>query len=570
MIEFFQDFNNLIEITLQVELAILLFSVSVLGILFRILKQPLVLAYLTAGVLISLFGIFNLEDGRVVEVFSSMGIMFLLFLVGMEMDYRSIKRIGLLSLIIGTGQVIFTTFGGFLFGYYLFGFDFLSSLYIGIALAFSSTVIIIKILSDKGSLSTLHGRVAMGLLLVQDIIVIFILIALNTVEAGGTLSTFYFIKILLLAVLFFGVMLFLGRAVFPYLFHKIARSQELLFLVSLGWLFVFAAVIEQFGFSIEIAGFLGGVALANSSEKYHIASKVRPLRDFFIVIFFVYMGSLMIISHFNNMIVPIVVLSIFVLIGKPLIVMALMGLMRYKKRTGFLTGATAAQISEFSLVFVVLGFSLGHISEEVFALVVAVGVLTIGASTYIIIYSEKIFPYLSPFLSFFERKKTYEEEGDFGISKEVVLIGAQRIGKRIINYIHKDNLLVVDFDPLAVDYLERLGFNHIFGDIKDPHLFEEINLEKTKLVISTSPQFEDNLFLLKKIKDINKKIKVVVRSQNKEDALYLYENKADYVFLPHFLSGEYLGKIIDKELELKDLDVQRKKDIKILKTTHER
>lgn len=567
MIEFFQDFKNLIEITPQVELAILLFFVSVLGILFRILKQPLVLAYLVAGVLISLFGIFNVEDGKVVEVFSSMGIMFLLFLVGMEMDYRSIKKIGVLSLIIGTGQVIFTTFGGFLISYYLFGFDFLSSLYVGIALAFSSTVIIIKVLSDKGSLNTLHGRAAIGLLLVQDIIVILILIALNTIEAGGVLNIIYFVKIILLAVLFFGGMIFLGRTIFPYVFHKIARSQELLFLISLGWLFVFAAVIEQFGFSLEIAGFLGGVALANSSEKYHIASKVRPLRDFFIVIFFVYMGSLMITSHFSDMIIPIVVFSIFVLIGNPLIVMILMGVMRYKKRTGFLTGVTVAQISEFSLIFVALGLSLGHISEEVFALVVAVGVLTIGVSTYIIIYSEKIFPYFSDFLSFFERKKTYEEEGDFGVSKEVVLIGAQRIGKRIINYIHKDNLLIIDFDPLTIDYLKRLEFSHIFGDIKDPHLFEEINLEKTKLVISTSPQVEDNLFLLKKIKDINKKIKVVVRSQDKEDALYLYENKADYVFLPHFLSGEYLGSIIDKKLELKDLDIQRRKDIKILRNT---
>jgi Kef-type K+ transport system membrane component KefB len=565
MIEFFQGFKNLIEFTPQVELAVLLFFVSILGILFRALKQPLVLAYLVAGVLISAFGIFNIEDGKAVEVFSSMGIMFLLFLVGMEMDYRSIKKIGKLSLIIGTGQVIFTTFGGFLIGYYLFGFDFLSSIYIGIALAFSSTVIIIKILSDKGSLSTLHGRAAIGLLLVQDIIVIFILIALNTIEVGGVLDIFYFVKTLLLAVLFFGAMLFLGRTVFPYIFHKIARSQELLFLTSLAWLFVFAAVIEQFGFSLEIAGFLGGIALANSSEKYHIASKVRPLRDFFIVIFFVYMGSLMTISHFDEIMIPMIVFSIFVLVGNPLIVMMLMGLMRYKKRTGFLTGVTVAQISEFSLIFVALGLSLGHIPEEVFALVVSVGVLTIGVSTYSIIYSEKIFPYLSPFLSFFERKKTYEEEGDFGVSKEVVLVGAQRIGKRIINYIHKKNLLVIDFDPSTIDYLKKKDFSHIFGDIKDPHLFEEVNLEKTKLVISTSPQVEDNLFLVKKIKEINNKIKVVVRSQDKEDALLLYETGADYVFLPHFLSGEYLGKIIDKELKLKDLGIQKKKDIKLLK-----
>jgi Kef-type K+ transport system membrane component KefB len=565
MSEFFNNIENFIDLTPQVELAILLFFVSVIGILFRFLKQPLVLAYLVAGIVISVFGIFNIQEGKTIEIFSSMGIMFLLFLVGMEMDYRSIKKIGKLSLIIGVGQVTFTTFGGFLIGYFLLGFDFLSSVYIAIALAFSSTVIIIKILSDKGSLSALHGRAAVGLLLVQDIIVIFVLITLNTLKEGGQVDLFYFGKTILIAAAFFGAMLFLGRKIFPYIFNKIARSQELLFLTSLAWLFLFAAIIEQFGFSLEIAGFLGGVALANSSEKYHIASKVRPLRDFFIVIFFVFIGSLMTVSYFGQIFFPLIVFSLFVLIGNPLIVMALMGLMRYKKRTGFLTGVTVAQISEFSLIFAALGLSLGHIPEETFALIVSVAVVTIGISTYFIIYSEKIFPHISFLFSIFERKRTKEEEGDFGVSKEVVLIGAQRIGRRVINYISKEKLMVVDFDPLTIDYLKEENIHHIFGDIKDPSFFEELNLEKTKIIISTSPNFEDNLFLLNKIKEINPDIKIIVRAQRKEDALLFYQNSADYALLPHFLSGEYLGKIIDKKLELKDLEDQKKKDLKILK-----
>jgi Kef-type K+ transport system membrane component KefB len=565
MSEFFNNIENFIDLTPQVELAILLFFVSVIGILFRFLKQPLVLAYLVAGIVISVFGIFNIQEGKTIEIFSSMGIMFLLFLVGMEMDYRSIKKIGKLSLIIGVGQVTFTTFGGFLIGYFILGFDFLSSVYIAIALAFSSTVIIIKILSDKGSLSALHGRAAVGLLLVQDIIVIFVLITLNTLKEGGQVDLFYFGKTILIAAAFFGAMLFLGRKIFPYIFNKIARSQELLFLTSLAWLFLFAAIIEQFGFSLEIAGFLGGVALANSSEKYHIASKVRPLRDFFIVIFFVFIGSLMTVSYFGQIFFPLIVFSLFVLIGNPLIVMALMGLMRYKKRTGFLTGVTVAQISEFSLIFAALGLSLGHIPEETFALIVSVAVVTIGISTYFIIYSEKIFPHISFLFSIFERKRTKEEEGDFGVSKEVVLIGAQRIGRRVINYISKEKLMVVDFDPLTIDYLKEENIHHIFGDIKDPSFFEELNLEKTKIIISTSPNFEDNLFLLNKIKEINPDIKIIVRAQRKEDALLFYQNSADYALLPHFLSGEYLGKIIDKKLELKDLEDQKKKDLKILK-----
>ncbi len=562
--DFFTKIFQSIEVTPHMEIAVLLVFVSVLGIIFRVLKQPLILAYLASGIVIAYFGILHIEEGMVIEVFSSLGIMFLLFLVGMEMEYKSLKKIGKLSLAIGLGQIIFTFSGGFLIGYFLFGFDILAAVYVAIAIAFSSTVIIIKLLSDKGSINTLHGKAAVGLLLVQDLVVIIILIGLNAIEAGSGIEIFPFIRTVIIGILLFGLMLFLGRAVFPYIFHKIARSQELLFLTSLTWLFAFAAIVDQFGFSLEIAGFLGGIALANSSEKYHISSKVRPLRDFFIVVFFVFLGTLMAVSSFTGMFWPIVVFSLFVLVGNPLIVMFLMGMMRYKKRTGFLTGTTVAQISEFSLVFAILGLSLGHIKDEIFALIIAVGVVTIAVSTYVIIYAERIFPYLDKFLSIFEKKNAYEEEGDFGISRPVVLIGAKRTGKRIIDYIHKENLLVIDFDPETVDYMKEKEIDHIFADIKDPHLFEELNLEKTKLIISTSPQLEDNILLIKRIKDVSPKIKLITRAQSDDDALLLYEKGADYVLLPHSLSGEYLGKVIDRKLEIKDLKKRKKEDLKIL------
>ncbi len=565
MLEFFEQLIENTGNVALVELALILIFASFLGIIFKMLKQPLVLAYLATGIFIGIFGFLKLESGDVIEVFSTLGIMFLLFLVGMEMDYTSIKKTGKVSLAIGLGQVLFTAMGGFLISYFLFGFDILPAIYIAVALTFSSTVIIVKLLSDKGNLTSLHGRASIGLLLVQDLVVIIILIVLNAIDTGESVSIFAVLQTVFIGVLLFALMLFLGIKIFPYIFRKIANSQELLFLVSLTWLLAFAVIVKQLDFSIEIAGFLAGVALANSAEKYHIANKIKPLRDFFILVFFVYLGSLMIVSDFQEMIFPVIAFSLFVLIGNPLIVMFIMGLMRYKKRTGFLTGVTVAQISEFSLIFATLGLALGHITDQIFAIIVAVGVVTITLSTYLILYAENIFPFISKALSIFERKNTKEEEGDFGVSKKIILIGANRIGQGIMNYINTKEVLAIDFDPVVNDSLKKNGTERIFADIKDPYLFEELNLEKTKIVISTSPHLDDNLSITERIKKIDEDIKVVVRAESNQEAKELYEKRADYVLLPHLLSGKYLGKLITSDLELNNLEELRKKEIKFLK-----
>ncbi len=565
MLEFFEQLIENTGNVALVELALILIFASFLGIIFKMLKQPLVLAYLATGIFIGIFGFLKLESGDVIEVFSTLGIMFLLFLVGMEMDYTSIKKTGKVSLAIGLGQVLFTAMGGFLISYFLFGFDILPAIYIAVALTFSSTVIIVKLLSDKGNLTSLHGRASIGLLLVQDLVLIIILIVLNAIDTGESVSIFAVLQTVFIGVLLFALMLFLGIKIFPYIFRKIANSQELLFLVSLTWLLAFAVIVKQLDFSIEIAGFLAGVALANSAEKYHIANKIKPLRDFFILVFFVYLGSLMIVSDFQEMIFPVIAFSLFVLIGNPLIVMFIMGLMRYKKRTGFLTGLTVAQISEFSLIFATLGLALGHITDQIFAIIVAVGVVTITLSTYLILYAENIFPFISKALSIFERKNTKEEEGDFGVSKKIILIGANRIGQGIMNYINTKEVLAIDFDPVVNDSLKKNGTERIFADIKDPYLFEELNLEKTKIVISTSPHLDDNLSITERIKKIDEDIKVVVRAESNQEAKELYEKRADYVLLPHLLSGKYLGKLITSDLELNNLEELRKKEIKFLK-----
>jgi hypothetical protein len=229
-----------------------------------------------------------------------------------------------------------------------------------------------------------------------------------------------------------------------------------------------------------------------------------------------------------------------------------------------LTGITIAQISEFSLIFAMLGLSLGHISNEIFSIIVAVGIISIILSTYFILYAENIFLYISSALFIFERENLREEGSDYNISRPIILIGANRIGKGIMSYIKKEDLLVIDYDPIVSDYLKKNNIERIFSDLKDPHLFEEINLTETKLIISTSPFSSDNMSLIERIKKIDKKIKIIVRAEEDREAVNLYKQGADYVLLPHLLSGKYLGELIKENSSLDNLKTLREKDLEFL------
>ena len=548
------------------ELAIVILIAAGLGIIARFFKQPAILAYIAAGIIIGYFGFFHLNDKETFRIFSDLGIMFLLFLVGMEINYTSLRLVGKASLLIGLGQIIFTFAIGFAIALF-FGFSQLASAYISIALTFSSTIIIVKFLSEKKDMNSLYGKISVGFLLVQDFVAILILVLLAGIGAEKGFEFFDVFLTMIEGIGLFVLMLVLGRKFLPLIFDKISRSQELLFLTSLAWLFIVSAAVNKIGFSIEIGGFLAGLALANSAEHFEISSRVKPLRDFFILIFFVILGSSVVFSNFSGLTLYIIAFSFFVLIGNPIIVLIIMGLMGYRKRTSFLTGLTVAQISEFSLILAALGLKVGHIGENVVALITAVGAVTITLSTYLIIYGDKIFTYLSPYLKIFERRKT-TENGDFGkeFEKPIILIGSHRTGQSIAFNLPKKDLLIIDFDPDIIGQLRKHDFSYLFGDINDSDIFERANFESARLVISTSPDLEDNLLLLSRLKILKNRdqMKAVLRARTEKEAEILYANGADYVLLPHFTAGQYLGKTVSVDPELKILEQLKNKDLDLM------
>jgi len=548
------------------ELSIVILIAAGLGIAARLLKQPIILAYIFAGIAIGVFGFFHLTNKDLFQTFYEMGLMFLLFLIGLEINYSSLRLVGRTSVLIGIAQIILTFIPGFYISRF-FNFDIIQSAYIGIALTFSSTIIVIKLLSEKKDINSLYGKISIGFLLVQDFVAILILVFLagmtdnKIVPNNIILTTFKGLAL-------FIAMLWLGRKILPMLFDKIARSQELLFLTSLAWCFGVATLTVKAGFSIEIGGFLAGLALANSSEHFQISGRLRSLRDFFILIFFVILGSSLVFSNFSGLALPIISFSLFVLIGNPLIVLIIMGIIGYRKRTSFLCGITTAQVSEFSLILAALGLKLGQLDQRAVSLITAVGIITITLSTYLIVYSEQIFKYLSRYLSIFERRSK-KEEGfvQLEFHKPVILIGAHRIGQNIASHLPKENLLIIDFDPDVITQMRKQNYACLFGDVADSEIIERANLKSSRLVICSSPDFEDNLRLLSEIKNIKNKPKVILRAENEKDAKIFYAQGADYVILPYLTSGQYLGKSIAIDPEMKILEQLKNKDLELLKNS---
>ncbi len=546
------------------ELTVVIFLAAVLSIIFRFLKQPSILAFIVTGVIVGPVGLFNFHSHELMQSLASIGITLLLFMIGLELNIKELKSVGKVALLAGVGQMFFTSVAGFGISM-LLGFSALTSIYIGIALAFSSTILIIKLLSDKRDIKSLYGKITIGILLVQDLIAILILILLSTFSgvAGTSINFFEIIIALLKVIVLFGWVIFLSKNILPRILNVIARSSESLFLFSLAWVFGIAALVSSpiIGFSIEIGGLLAGIALASSIESFQIITKIKPLRDFFITIFFVTLGMDLAFNNISQILVSVSVFSIFVLLISPIIIMIILGLLKYKKRTSFMAGVTLAQISEFSLIMLYLGNKIGHISEEVLSIITFVGVVTFVISTYFITNSNYIYKFLLPILGIFERKNINDQKEPEELKNHTILIGANRMGEGILNALIKKNakFVVVDFDPDIIEKLNKKKIKTFFGDISDPEIAQAVNVEKADLIISTASDPEDNLLLLKSIKKF-KDVKVIVAAFDKRDARDFYKAGADYVIMPHIAGGNHLANILVADDHLKLIEEHKEKE----------
>lgn len=527
------------------QLATLLGAAAAAGIVAKLLRQPLIIGFLFAGYILASLGV--IKDGTDLEALSKIGVTLLLFLVGLEMNLSELPSIGKVALVTGLGQIIFTSTIGFLIAN-LLGFGLLPALYIAVALTFSSTIIIVKLLSLKNDLGSLYGRISVGFLLVQDLVAVLILMFLASLGKEGVGPNYFYISLKGIALIL--ATWFLSKKVLPLLFTRIIdQSTELVFIVGIAWALVVAAFVGgPLGFSLEIGGFLAGIALSNLPDHLQIAARTRPLRDFFLTLFFLFLGTNLLVENVGSVIIPALFFSAFVLIGNPLIILIIMGLLGYKKRTSFLASVTVAQISEFSLILMAMGLSLGHVGEKEVAIVVLVGVVTMTLSTYLILGADKIYLKLIRILSLFERKNSREEDFKSPSPRKnhIVLVGAHRTGMPLVSFLKKRNeeFNVIEFNPDIAANLANKEVPVVFGDISDEEVLAAANVSDAKLVVSTTSDIHDNLSLLSFVNSFNNRPYTILKASNYKDAITLYSKGASYVIVPEVVAGEHIRHIL--------------------------
>lgn len=532
------------------EFSAILFIAAVIGLIGNTFKQPLIVSFIAVGIIVGPYGLDLIESIDKFHLMAELGIAVLLFAVGLKLDLSLIRSTGKVALFTGLGQVLFTSVIGYFIAVWL-GFSLFSSLYIAVALTFSSTIIIVKLLSDKKEIDSLHGQISIGFLIVQDMVVILVMIflsALNAPTSGSVFSEVIFV--VLKGIGFLGFVGLTMRYALPFIVSKLAKSQELLILFAISWALLLSSAGDLLGFSKEVGAFVAGVSLASNDFRELISSKMSTLRDFLLLFFFINLGSHLDIAIVTEHIRSSIIFSFFVLLGNPIIVLIIMGIMGYRKRTSFLAGLNVAQISEFSLILASLGLALGHIDQGIMGLITLVGLITIGLSTYMILYSHQIFEKLSYMLRIFERKNPYREARLIqleDISVDAIIFGLGRYGNNIAQSLEEIGKVVmgVDFDPLAVQEWKKQGKLAQQGDADDSDLIEILPIDKSKIVISTISDFQINLYLVKHLRQGGYKGRIALTQHQNQSSQKLIEAGADLILYPYVDAAENISHKLD-------------------------
>ncbi|MDO8741362.1 MAG: cation:proton antiporter [Candidatus Woesearchaeota archaeon] len=526
------------------DIGVIIIVAAVGAFLARLIKQPLIPAYVIGGILLGpVLGL--IVNNESIATLSEIGIAFLLFIVGLEMDFRKLKNVALVCTAGGLIQMA-ALFGlGFLIAF-LFGFKSFDPLYLGLIIAFSSTMVVIKLLADKGEIETLHGRIIIGILLMEDVVAIF---ALSLIQNLGNFGLYDITISTLKGIAVFVISWIASKYILPYLFKFAAKTQEILFLGALATSFAFSILFSYLGFSIVIGAFTAGIALANTNYSIEIAGKIKSLKDFFSTIFFVSLGLQILPGTIMPMLPLLIALILAIIIIKPLLTITICSIFGYKKRPSFIAAISLAQTSEFSLIIVMQGVLLGHISNAFFSMAVVLATATMLFTSYFIKFDNFLYEKIGHLLNFYSVFVRYEEEPDnMTEHNDVALLGYDRIGYSILKKLKLMGYrpIIVDYNPDIIKRLKSQKFSCMYGDVGDSETLAKLGFSHMNMIISTVPDKFDNLLIIKNARESNEKAIMFVTANNVDDALELYDAGADYVILPHFLGGEHVSLLIEK------------------------
>ena len=528
------------------ELSIVIVITTVVSLIMRQLRQPLILGYILSGLLVgpSLFNI--IHSAETFEAYSELGIVLLLFIIGLGMNVSELKKLGkvvvitALASLFGVGSLGATAS-------LLLGFNRVEALIIGFALFFSSTIIIVKILSDKKEQNRLHGQVAIGIILFEDIVATFALLFVVANSNGG-MDSMELLTLVGKGLALICALVLCSTRLLPKLTRLIATSQETLFLFAIAWGFGVASLVKYIGFSIEVGALFGGVALASTPYAQEISARLKPLRDFFLVVFFITLGESLNLTNVGGSLFPALILSAIVIIGKPFIITTTMGMLGYAKRVSFKTGVNLSQISEFSVILVVLAVNNGLVGSEVGSILTIVAIVTIAVSAYLMHYDNQLYKLFDKVrIHAFEKDVVYKErrrrEG-----YPLILFGYHHGGHEFINTFRSigRRYLVVDYNPQVIESLEQQNIPYVYGDATDNELLDEVGVEHAKLIICTFTDFEMTSQVVQNVHRINPHTVIICHAENRHDAVKLYELGSTYVMIPHYIGSEKISAFIRK------------------------
>ena len=549
------------------ELSIIIGIALAMASIMKIFKQPLLIGYILAGIIAGpILGLVKNTD--TLEGFSKIGIALLLFIVGLGLNPRVIKDLGKVAFITGLIQVGFSVLVGTVIMLVL-GKSLAVALVIGVGLSFSSTIVGLKLLTDKKEQTRLYGRLAIGVLLAQDILATIALLVLSMQKDGfGFISS---TSLLLKGALIVGVLFIISTKVLPGKTKFISNNTEYLFLMTIAWGLGIGYLFEFAGFSLEIGALIAGVSLASMPYAQEASARLRPVRDFFVVIFFIVMGANLQLGDVLSQLPLALAFSAIILLRNPLSIMLPLGAFGHTKRNSFKVGILLAQVSEFSLIFIILAQQTGLVDGKVVSLITLIALITIAISCYGIIYDDELFEKLQKTFRFFESSR--HDKTEKKASYDIVQFGYNKGGSELIKMFKKmprRSLVVVDYDPEVIDHLNNKKVHFIYGDATDIELLDELNLEKAKLIVSTITHFPTNRLLIEYVEKLNPNAVVIARADSAADAAELYGLGASYVMVPHFVGTEKLGNFIARHgFNRADFNKHKEKHLLQLKNNYD-
>ena len=552
------------DVALATDFAIIIVAATIIGLVGRQLGQPTIVAYILTGVILGpvVFDIVT-EDG-LVEIMAELGLGFLLFLLGLKMRFDDIRRILTPITNIAVGQTVLQTALAFVVAWGL-GFATQEILVIALATVFGATPIIVKVLTDKNEITALPGKIDVGVLIIQDIylVVVLALFSADDLSDPSTIATTLAVIFVMMG--FIAVFSIVSsRYILPGLFHRIADNKDVFLIVAIAWAFLFIAIAEGFDLSVEVGAFLAGISLAQLPYSTELEDRITPITDFFILVFFASIGLQ--IESFASLTafwLEAVIASIVLMIGNFWIMFYLIDREGFSVETSFLGSINMVQVSEFSLVVGALALTQGFIGPDILGYLTLMALLTMTASTYIIMYNHAIYERLEPWFRRFESDdgidksiQTYEDHavaiGYDGITESALPVLEDRYGDAV----------VIDRQTDHIGELKDEGrYDHIFGDFRHTEVRKASGLKRAAFVLSSTVQREINEALLDEVRD---DAIVFVEADNDEDARALYEMGATYVILENQLSSEQLSEYVrlyvtDKEAFTTaiDADIER-------------